>query len=107
MTNQKKKEVSIASIQVAIQSLIKQGLKPSQRNVANETGLSIITIKRHWSAINEPIAGVSSSNGVSPQRVSPATNTSFNRLKQRKDIGEQPKSILDTIPALQKILDKL
>lgn len=68
MNNQKKKEVSIASIQVAIQSLIKQGLKPSQRNVAKETGLSIITIKRHWEAINQPVEKVSAEfKKVSPE----------------------------------------
>ncbi|MFT3908350.1 MAG: hypothetical protein QM737_02905 [Ferruginibacter sp.] len=102
---------SFEAIQTAIKTLTDKGIKPTQKNVSAESGLSIRTVKTYWarvqgSLINEdtrvqtlPVEQddrVQDLNDATPNRVQVADNrvqsskpsTSFERLKQRKRIDE-------------------
>jgi hypothetical protein len=45
-------KASIKDMKAAIDTLIAQSIKPTQKNVVEESKLSIITVRRHWNDIN-------------------------------------------------------
>lgn len=95
----KTSSASIEAIQKAIKTLNDKGLKPTQRNVSTESGLSIRTVKTYWARVQGSVPDKTkrvqpSSNRVKEQgkRVNPLIkgepkrvnlSTPFERLKRR------------------------
>lgn len=44
---------SIGTIITAFEACKAKGVKPTQKNIAIESGLSVRTIKRHWANVND------------------------------------------------------
>ncbi len=114
MNNQETKLHTISIMQEAIKVLTANNEKVTQKKVAEHCKLSIRTVMRYWkmtASVKKVTPDIKKVTAIIIDKMTPkqtpSTSSSFNRLKQRRVIGEQPKSILHTIPALQKLLDKL